>query len=936
MIPRRYSKRRLALYLLTPIFIGLGGVVFSQQWDNLAIRTMVLLASVAVPVFAGGSLWVRYRSSRLERIVLLVGVLMLIVGAVLSVSGLPGTLETKDVLPDLVTTGLQILGAGSLLLGLFVVLYTVVRAGEDIGEVGERFRNLAELISEGFILTGPDGTIVLVNDQFLTMFGLAREEVLGQNAMTLTQRYNVSEINEHIVSRTKGIASEYEVAWRVRGEERRFWFNGRPIFDRNGRYTATLATVRDITELHRLSQRVELYAHGLQKLVEEQTQKLQASEERFRQLLISMNEGFLTIDSANRIRFANDHICKILAIAPDQILGRDIFDFVEPLSRGRLMSLLMQGATMEHSELRQEVVFVDTGNDLVPAMVAVAYLRGAAGEEPVYSVVVTSLLDQKEMQRQLEARARELERVNEELRLHDRAKDMFLSNVSHELRTPLSTIQGYVEMLESGNLGPISGPQTSATKVMSRNVERLLGLINEMIEFSRMEIRGLQINVDLFSPGRLAHESLAFVHPHALAKNITLNIFVSDPMPHAWGDREKLGQVLGVLLNNAVKFTDPGGMIQVHVSIRGEGTLAFAVSDTGIGIDPKFQSRVFEKFFQVDSSKTRRYEGTGIGLSIAKAIVEKHQGSIEVSSTQGQGSTFTVVLPEAIFNEAHRPEDFDSLSQSRVLVIDQGQGLFETLNPLFEHGGVSLQVAPNGFEGVRYASSLLPHIILINDSPADVAGLGTIGLLRQNPATADIPVIVLTGESAERIREAQELWRDIVFIKRRFNFSTLLAQMHLVRQGEAFLHVTESLTPQHDIYEHRPFILVVDTDPGLLDWLEMVLRRRQIPCGCARTVPDALAFAHKQSPDIVFLDIDIPGDTPADRISALTQMPALHQVPIYVMTGMPGAGKDLDGIAGILHKPFSLEEVTQVVQSHIKLKSKKMEHPAPARDESNG
>ncbi len=935
MSPGGYSKRRLALYLLTPIFIGLGGVIFSQQWDNLAIRTLVLLISVAIPLFAGGSLWVRYRSSRLERMVLLGGVVMLIVGAVLSISRLPGTLESNEGMSELATIALQILGACSLLLGLFVVLYTVVRAGEDIVEVGERFQNLADLISEGFILTGPDGVIVLANDQFLNMFGLTREEVVGQNATELTERHNVSEINEHILSRTKGIASEYEVAWRVRGEERRFWFNGKPIFDRQGRYTATLATVRDVTELHRLSQRVERYAHGLQKLVEEQTQKLQASEERFRQLLLSMNEGFITIDAANKIRFANDRITKILALGNESILGRDIFDFVDPLSRGRLMSLLMQGASVDHSELRQEVIFVDARNEQVPAMVAVAYLRGAAGEEPVYSVVITSLVEQKEMQHQLEMRARELERANEELRLHDRSKDMFLSNVSHELRTPLSTIQGYVEMLESGNLGAITGPQASATKVMGRNVERLLGLINEMIEFSRMEIRGLQIAVDLFSPGRLAREALAFVHPQALAKNITLNLFVDDQTANAWGDKEKLGQVLGILLNNAAKFTDPGGMIQVQVTVTEENTLRIAVSDTGIGIDPKFLQRIFEKFFQVDSSKTRRYEGTGIGLSIAKAIVEKHQGTIEVQSAVGKGSTFTVVLPNAVFNAAHRPEDFESLSGRRVLVVDQHQGVYETLKPWFAQGHVALHVAPNGFEGVRCASELLPDIIIINDSSGDVAGLGTIGLLRQNPVTSDIPVIVITSESVERVKEAKELWGDILYLKRRFTLFTLLENMRLAHLGEVSAPLPDTTESPPENAEYRPFVLAVDTDPGLLDWLEMVLRRGQIPCGCARTLPEAAAFAARQKPDIIFLDIDIPGDAPAERIQVFRDMPALHQTPIYVMTGMPGAEEGLEGSAGILHKPFAMEDVMRIVQANIRAMGKKPERPAGTREPSS-
>ena len=768
MTLKNHPKRRLALYLITPILVGLGGIVFSQQWENIYLRFLVLLVSIAIPLFAGGSLWARYQSSRLERAILLLGICMLIVGAVLSLSNISNTLQEQELLPKFAGNMIHSLGGFSLLLGLFVVLYTVVRAGEDINEIGERFQHLAELISEGFIMNSADGTIILVNNQFLDMFDFARKDVLGQNAREIAERFNVAQIQDQLQQRAKGVSSEYEVAWRVRGEERRFWFNGRPIFDSQGRHNGTIATVRDVTELHRLSQRVERYAKGLQKLVEEQTQKLHDSEERFRQLLVSMNEGFLTIDTSNKIRFANERICKMLKSEADALLDKDLFAFVDPLSRGRMMNLLVQGPTHRHLELRQDLSFLDSAGSQVPVMVAVAYLRGRAGQEPLHSIVVSSMAEQKEMQHKLELHARELERANEELRSHGRAKDTFLSNVSHELRTPLSTIQGYVEMLESGSMGPIDGPQTGVYKVVGRNVDRLIALINEMIEFSRMEIRGVRTNMYLFSPERLIRESVASVHPQATAKDITVNIFAQDQLSYAWGDREKLGQVLGILLNNAVKFTEMGGMITVRIESGAEGMLLIAVSDTGIGIDTKFQSRIFEKFYQVDSSKTRRYEGAGIGLSIAKAIVEAHKGSIEVESMPGQGSIFTLLLPNALFKMDLSPKDEIQLSRIHVLVMDPAIESYQAISNILMKRGCKVTSAPNGYECIRAVQTGVPEVILINDSQDDLAGLNTLAVLKQDVASEGIPVIVLSGESASKLKEAGNMWRDVMFIRRPF------------------------------------------------------------------------------------------------------------------------------------------------------------------------
>lgn len=915
MSAQPFSRRRIVLYVI-PILIGMGGVVFSQQWDNLAMRSIVLLASVSVPLFAGGSLWARFHATRLERLVLFAGVLMLIVGAALSVSGFSDVIQEKQVLPDLFNDALRLLGAFSLLLGLFVVLYTVVRTGEDLGQIAERFQHLAEHISEGLILSSADGTIFMVNKQFLEMFGFRQDEIIGKNSSELALSLNADRVIEEIGKRERGIASEYEITWRVHNEERRFWFKGAPIYDRHGRHTAILATVRDITEHHRLSQRVERYAQGLQKLVEEQTQKLQVSEERFRQLLLSMNEGFITIDTEHRIRFANDRICKMLRIPPERILDRVIFDFVDPISRVRLINLFAQGASAKHSEFRQELTFVDSGGLYVPSITAITHIGAGGEKEPVYSLVITNLAEQKQMQHQLELRARELERANEELRLHDRAKDSFLSNVSHELRTPLSTVQGYVEMLESGSLGAIPDPQQSALKIMKRNVERLAALINEMIEFSRMEIRGVQIAPDLFSPARLAREAAASIHPLTLAKDISVNLFVEDHLPHAWGDREKLGQVLGIFLNNAAKFTEPGGMIQIRVFSQPEHALAIAISDTGIGIDPAHQEKIFAKFYQVDSSKTRRYEGAGIGLSIAKSIVEAHQGRIVVDSAPGKGSTFTITLPHALFSTDCAPEDLADFSQLMVLCVNpvpESQGAIATF---LESAGCRMHSAPNGYECFRSALESPPDLILMNE--ASVAETkDTIARLRQHEATEHIPVIVFARVPPDIAAPDMTAWEAVHYLKRPFAVHTLVEHIRDLCFGEPILSPAAGNEEISDA-EYRPRVLIIDQDPCLLEWVEMALHHRHIPCGCAANVADALRIAEQHPPDIIFLDVDIPGAHAPEADGALAQHGIARGTPLYIMTGLPDNMPRSNGVAGMIRKPFTIDELLKVVQAVVR------------------
>jgi PAS domain S-box-containing protein len=914
---RNYPRKRLLLYLI-PILIGFAGVLFARQLDHLGLRGVVLLFSVAVPVFAGGNLLARYRTSRFERMLLVLGVLMLMAGAALTVSGITDDLLQESRVSETVAALSRTIGILSLLLGLFAVLFAVVSTGEDIEEVGERFWHLAEHISEGFILSTAQGMITMVNRQFLDMSDLREEEVLGHDVNELAERLRLGAVSEHLENRRRGIASEYELDWKVRGENRRFWFKGTPIFDRHGRHTATLATVRDITEHYRLSQRVERYAEGLQQLVEEQTKKLLRSEKRFRQLLLSMNEGFLTIDAAHRIRFANERIAELLKLPPDQLPGRDVFDFVDAQGRVRLLSLLARGEALDRTQMRQEMNFVTAGGAITPTMLAVAHLPDRP-QSAVYSLVVTSVADLKAMQHELEAHTKELERANEELLLHGQAKDRFLSNVSHELRTPLSTIQGYVEMLESGSLGALEAPQLGAVKVMRRNVKRLVGHINEMIEFSRMEIRGIQLNVGLFSAARLVEESVASIHPQAVAKDITVNFFCPDNLPSAWGDADKLAQVLGVLLNNALKFTDERGMIRVQVAVEEERGLAITVMDTGIGIEPLFHAKVFEKFFQVDSSMTRRYEGTGIGLSIAKSIVEAHQGEVTLDSTPGKGSTFKVLLPHALFDSRVASERLEGLEGLKMLLVDTGKEFFKVVRRTLEGCPGEFVRAANGYECVRLAKEHEPDVILLNESATDLAGQNSLTLLRQHPSTMTIPVVVCSSESPARLRELAHLWSSTAFLHNPFDAQRLVEQIRLLCLGE---FTRESLPvggEATDPAEARPHVLVIDPDPGLIEWVEMALQHRRVVCCGTFTVQQALETVQKDRPDVIFLNADMPPAELAEEVAALRQVDSILGIPIYLMTGWGEHPGILGDVNGSLRKPFTINEMMELIQGNVSI-----------------
>lgn len=901
------QTRRYLLYLI-PIVIGLGGVVFARQFDDLVVRFIIIAMSMTVPMVAGGSLLARYRTGRFERAVLFVGMLMLLLGGAISVSGLSGPLSPfllDDQVPEPFVRASQVLGILSLILGLFVVLLHTARTGESIDEIAGRFELLADHITEGFILLDASGVVVTVNNRFLDMTGLTREEVVGHHGADLSRALQVEPVQEHFEKRIKGMASEYELEWTVRGEQRLFWFSGTPIFDSNNRQTASLTIVRDITEHDRLSRRVERYAEGLQELVDEQTRKLRISEERFRQLLESMNEGFLTIDLRHRIRFANERIGQMLECVPKELIGRDIFEFVDVAGRVRLLNMLSKGANLRISDARQEIALLSLPGTPVPVVVAMTPIEDAGKDDPAFSLVVTSVADLKKMERKLRQRATELERVNEELRAHDRAKDSFLSNVSHELRTPLSTIQGYLEMLMSDSLGELAAPQQGAVEVMSRNVERLISLINEMIEFSRMEIRGVQLSLRLFSPARLVQEGVDSVQPTAIAKDITVNAYCEEAHRYTWGDPEKLTQVLGILLNNAVKFTDPGGMVQVRVTVDKQEHILISVADSGIGIAPEHHDKIFGKFFQVDGSKTRRYEGTGIGLSIAKGIVEAHGGTLRIESDLGSGSNFVVDLNAAAFT-------YDPPAApiaARVLTVSKGIDFSAALGAFLETHECTQESAENGHACVRAAESFAPDLILLDDNASDVMGQFTVSHLRQNPATSNIPVVVCSGEPAGVAPEVGILWSQVIALSRPFDAAALTDAMQRALRGEGLQPDSAIVEPQAEENTGHPHVLVIDSDPGLLEWIEAALSKRQIPCYCARHASAGIELVQHDAPDIVLVDGDAPAERTRDQLALIERNENTCNAAVYMMTGLPEGVELAEDVSGVLRKPFRIEDV---------------------------
>jgi PAS domain S-box-containing protein len=306
--------------------------------------------------------------------------------------------------------------------------------------------------------------------------------------------------------------------------------------------------------------------------------------------------------------------------------------------------------------LRKDGTEVDVSLTVSPMFDALRRVTGAA-------VIARDITQMRRQQSQLqallakervaragsEAAQETLARQNERLRELDRLKDEFISLVSHELRTPLTSIRGYLELLLDGGAGDLTEDQNRFLAVVDRNSKRLMHLVGDLLFLAQIDAGKLALDLSDVDLDEVVADAIEAAGPIADENGIELRAHV-EPTPVLVGDRSRLAQVLDNLVSNALKFTTDGGSVDVWVSSV-DGQVVIEVRDTGMGIPPAEQAHLFDRFFRSSEATERAIPGTGLGLTIVKAIVERHQGTIEVESATGEGTTMRVRLPVSTPNK---------------------------------------------------------------------------------------------------------------------------------------------------------------------------------------------------------------------------------------------------------------------------------------------
>ena len=458
----------------------------------------------------------------------------------------------------------------------------------------------------------------------------------------------------------------------------------------------------------------------------------------------------------------------------------------------------------------------------------------------------------------------------------NQAKSRFLANMSHELRTPLNAIIGYSEMLkedaeENGDTQYIA----DLGKIRSSG-KHLLALINDVLDLSKIEAGKMELYIETFDLRSTIDDVVMTVEPLLAQNGNQLQVNCAPNLGAMRADMIKVRQTLLNLLSNASKFTDQG-IVRLNVtrehSLEHDGDeYVFSISDTGIGMTPEQQAKLFEAFSQAEASTTRRFGGTGLGLAITRRFCEMMGGRIDVQSEHGRGSTFTIRLPATVGEEtasdvAVAPAVTASTSSSsagRVLVIDDEASVRSIMRRFLVREGLTVDEAATGEAGLRMARESRPDAITLDVMMPGMDGWAVLSAIKADPELSDIPVIMLTIVDDKRMGFALGASEYLTKPIDREQLRRVLMKYRLDESGGS--------------------VLVVEDDPAASELLRRTLESEGWRVTVARNGREALAQMDREEPAIILLDLMMPEMDGFEFLSEIRALPRASTVPVVVVT----------------------------------------------------
>ena len=488
---------------------------------------------------------------------------------------------------------------------------------------------------------------------------------------------------------------------------------------------------------------------------------------------------------------------------------------------------------------------------------------------------IGDLQEKRLLIRQLEAdqarKVKELADANRRIQEADRLKSQFLATMSHELRTPMNSIIGFSEILVDRLDGQVEAKQYGFLKHILSSGQHLLGIINDVLDLSKIEAGKMEIYPEYFDIAPVV-EAVCNVMRGMSKTAPRFAIDIPPDLPQIETDLAKFKQVLFNLLSNAVKFSPSQTPIAIRARFLGanptDGSIVVSVQDEGIGIAPQHHEMIFEEFRQVDASVRREHGGTGLGLALVKKFVELQGGNVRVESTPGKGSIFSFTLPvksrAAVVSRAAEIEPLDMRETDRVLVVEDDANAYDLIAAALSSAAYLPIRARHGEEALKLAREAKPAAVTLDLVLPGVDGWEVLKRLKSDEETRNIPVVIISVVDNRELGVA--LGADDYFVKP-------------VDRDRLLQRIAEMTSRQT-----RPRLLLIDDDHTVHTLLDAELAEHGYKFESAFNGEEGLRAARENAPDVIILDLMMPGMSGFEVAGSLKDDPITANIPILVLT----------------------------------------------------
>jgi PAS domain S-box-containing protein len=743
-----------------------------------------------------------------------------------------------------------------------------------------------EQTMNGVMLCDANRTIVYVNEAFVEANGYSKAEAIGRNA-----GFNASGQTPDATYQDLRATLAQGRNWK--GQFINLHKSGRqiivfslisPVRDAEGQITHFISVMEDVTEKARLGRELDRYRNHLEELIEERTQQLELAskmaDERgrlFQEAVESISQGFAVFDQEDRLLTCNEAYINCYPELREQLSPGTAFK--EIVDRGRqLREAINHTQANAWSEQRLKYHQLSNGSPHEHLLLDGRWLLEMEFRTPSGYIVCNgldiSIIKEAE---------RTLNDAKDAANAANRAKSLFLANMSHEIRTPMNAIIGLSRLCLQTEL---NDKQRDYVTKVNRAATVLLGIINDILDFSKIEAGKLHIENVPFTLEEILGNVTNLFYSLAQDRGLTFNVQIGANVPSAIvGDPLRIGQIVTNLLSNALKFTERGG-VTLSLNLVGakaepgeQARIQFAVEDTGVGMTSEQLSNLFQEFTQADSSITRKYGGTGLGLTISKQLVALMGGKIQVESTVNQGTKFIFDIDCTVADYKHLP--LAKLSP-KVLVVDDEAIVRTMMSRMLDKFGCQPTEVSSGLEALALLEAGSHFdLILLDWKMPEMDGLKVAEAIRELPKAKDIPIMMVTAAGMDEV-EALADHGIKRYLFKPIQYSVFYEAIHeaLADQCQPLL---VSKHPFSQCLKGKRILLVEDNEFNQQVGQEM-LELEGADVVIAENGQKAIDAVQNLPFDAVLMDMQMPVMDGVTATRVIRAMPAYEKLPIIAMT----------------------------------------------------